>query len=257
LVRTFLANLFTVAAPDLRGIEEMFTLKMATALQSVPRPAKAKAQPQEISEYLPLASVWYGEDGELLERMLGFYPRKKPRKILDTTVNGGRFWRNSKRRIIGVDIDPRHHPTVVADNTAMPFRSETMDVLVYDPPHIPNQGKDNQKDFGARFGLVLRSSKENQYTFTHTFPPFLKEAHRLLKDEGILLAKITDYVHHHRYQWAHIELINAAREVGFTPCDCIVKIRKGPIIDPKWKKAHHSRRQHCYWLVFRKSKKCE
>jgi len=78
-----------------------------------------------------------------------------------------------------------------------------------------------------------------------------------LKPEGILLCKITDYIHHHRYQWAHIELINAAREVGLMPCDCIVKVRKGPIIDPKWKKAHHSRRQHCYWLVFRKSKKCE
>jgi hypothetical protein len=36
-----------------------------------------------------------------------------------------------------------------------------------------------------------------------------------------------------------------------------VKIRKGPIIDPRWKIAHHSRRQHCYWLVFRKSDKCE
>lgn len=156
-----------------------------------------------------------------------------------------------------MDIDAHHHPSVVADNTAMPFRDEFLDVVVYDPPHIPNQGKDNKKDFGARFGLVVKSSKENKYTFTHTFPPFVKEAFRVLKEEGILLCKITDYVHHHRYQWAHIELINAASAVGFMPCDCIVKIRKGPIVDPKWKTAHHSRRQHCYWIVFRKSKKCE
>jgi SAM-dependent methyltransferase len=233
----------------------MFTLKMATALHAVPRPAKAKAEPEE--RYSPLASIWHGEDDELLERMLDFYPRKKPRKILDATINGGRFWRNSKRPVTGMDIDPRHKPDILADNTNMPLDDGSYDVIVYDPPHIPNQGKDHQKDFGKRFGLVLRSSKENQYTFTHTFPPFVREAYRVLKDEGILLAKITDYVHHHRYQWAHIELINAAREVGFMPCDCIVKIRKGPIIDPKWKKAHHSRRQHCYWLVFRKSKKCE
>jgi hypothetical protein len=46
-------------------------------------------------------------------------------------------------------------------------------------------------------------------------------------------------------------------KVGFRACDCIVKIRKGPIIDPKWKIAHHTRRQHSYWLVFRKSPKCE
>lgn len=230
---------------------------MASALQPISRPAKGRTGAESDSAYAPLASVWFKEDAELIERMLDFYPRKRPRKILDATVNGGRFWRGSNRPIIGMDIDRHHNPNVVADNKAMPFKDVSLDVVVYDPPHIPNQGRDNKKDFGTRFGLVLHSSKENHYTFTHTFPPFLREAYRVLKKEGILLCKITDYVHHHRYQWAHIELISAAREVGFTPCDCIVKIRKGPIIDPKWKTAHHTRRQHCYWIIFRKSTKCE
>lgn len=231
---------------------------MATLLQPFPA-TKRKTRPslEEITEYAPLASVWHGDDPELLELMLKFYPRKKPRKILDATVNRGRFWKGSMREVTGLDIDPRYEPTVVGDNTKMPFAVESFDVVVYDPPHIPNQGKDKSKDFNARFGLVLRSSKENHYALTHTFQPFVKEAFRVLRLEGILLCKITDYVHNHRYQWAHIEFIEAARKAGLTPCDCIIKIRKGPIIDPKWKKAHHSRRQHCYWLVFRKSKKCE
>jgi hypothetical protein len=207
--------------------------------------------------YEPLPSVWYGNDAELLEKLLVFYPRKRPQQILDATVNGGRFWKGSERPIIGMDIDPSHRPAVVADNTAMPFQDGAFDVVVYDPPHIPNQGKDKSKDFNVRFGLVVRSSKENHYTFTHTFIPFAKEAYRVLQDEGILLCKITDYVHHHRYQWAHIEFVSAAQRVGFTACDCIIKVREAPIKDPKWKTAHHSRRQHCYWLVFRKSKKCE
>ena|ERR1700761_2139830 len=208
-------------------------------------------------EYSPLPSVWTGDDAELLERFLAFYPRTTPRRILDATVNGGRFWRGSKRRIIGMDIAGKHKPSIVGDNTAMPFRAGCIDVVVYDPPHIPNQGKDNLKDFNTRFGLVVRSPKEQGYSFSHTFPPFVKEAYRVLKAEGILFCKITDYIHHHQYQWAHIDFIQAARVVGFRACDCIIKIRKGPIIDPKWKVAHHSRRQHAYWLVFRKSKKCE
>jgi SAM-dependent methyltransferase len=247
---------FTLATPSRKSVEEKHS-EVATAIQVLSRPAKKKEEPEKTSDYTPLASVWYGEDAELLELMLDFYPRRKPRNILDATVNCGRFWRNSKRPVTGMDIDPRHNPDILADNTDMPLEDASFDVVVYDPPHIPNQGRDHKKDFNTRFGLVLRSSKEHHYTFTHTFPPFLREAHRVLSTEGILLCKITDYVHHHRYQWAHIELINAAREVGFMPCDCIVKIRKGPIIDPKWKKAHHTRRQHCYWLVFRKSKKCE
>jgi hypothetical protein len=207
--------------------------------------------------YDPLASIWFGEDAELLERMLDFYPRSRPARILDATVNTGRFWRGSKRPVFGLDIEIAHRPDIVADNTRMPFRDGAFDVVVYDPPHIPNQGKDNEKDFNRRFGLVLRSPKEREYAFTHTYPPFVSEAWRVLEPEGVLFCKIADYVHHHRYNWAHIDLIAAARAAGFQACDCIVKARKAPIIDPKWKTAHHTRRRHCYWLVFRKSTKCE
>src|SRR5947208_6620716 len=55
---------------------------------------------------------------------------------------------------------------IFADNSRMPFRDACFDVVVYDPPHIPNQGKDKSKDFNTRFGLVLNSSKENNYTFS-------------------------------------------------------------------------------------------
>jgi len=209
------------------------------------------------SAYKPLPSVWSGDDALLLEEMLKFYPRRRPKRILDSTFGGGRFWRESKRRIIGMDITVRCHPSVIGNNMGMPFRDKVFDVVVYDPPHVPNQGKDKSKDFNARFGLGVRSPKENGYTFSHTFPPFLTEAYRVLKREGVLLCKITDYIHHHRYQWAHLELIQAAAKIGFVACDCIVKIRKGPIVDPRWKTAHHSRRQHSYWLVFRKSHLCE
>jgi SAM-dependent methyltransferase len=220
-------------------------------LWQIDEPQKATAV------YAPLPSVWDGDDAELLERLLTFYPRKRPKRILDATVNGGRFWKGTRRKIIGLDVASIHRPTIVGDNTRMPFADGRFDVVVYDPPHIPNQGKDNLKDFNTRFGLTLKSSKEDGYTFAHTYPPFVQEAHRVLKPEGVLLCKIADYVHDHQYQWAHIDFIQAARAAGFMPCDCIVKTRKGPIIDPKWKIAHHSRRQHCYWLIFRKSEKCE
>jgi hypothetical protein len=208
-------------------------------------------------DYRPLPSIWHGTDAELLERMLSFYPKQPPKRILDATVNAGRFWEGSERVINGMDLDPKHRPDVCGDNMRMPFKDGCFDAVVYDPPHIPNQGKDKAKDFNTRFGLVLKSSREQGYNFSHLYPPFVREAYRVLRKEGILFCKIADYVHGHRFQWAHVELVNAAVAAGFTACDCIVKIRKGPIKDPRWKKAHHARRHHCYWLVFRKSKKCE
>lgn len=214
-------------------------------------------EPEASTTYAPIPSVWDGEDSELLERMLDFYPRSEPKRILDATVNGGRFWRGTKREIIGMDISATHQPSVVGDNMTMPFRTAIFDVVVYDPPHIPNQGKDKQKDFNTRFGLGERSSKEHGYSFAYLYPLFVKEAMRVLKPDGVLLCKIADYIHNHRYQWAHLELTQAAVAEGFCACDCIIKVRKAPIIDPKWAVAHHSRRQHCYWLVFRKSDRCE
>ncbi len=209
------------------------------------------------TNYEVLPSVCHGDDAELIERMLDFYPRKPPKKILDATVNTGRFWVGSSRPVLGMDINPKSKPDVVGDNTQMPFADRSFDVVVYDPPHVPNQGRDRAKDFTTRFGLGEKSSAANGYNFTHLYPPFMAEAYRVLQPEGILLCKITDYVHNHRYRWAHLEVIKAATAAGFCACDCIIKVRKGPIIDPKWKEAHHARRHHCYWLVFRKSQKCE
>ncbi len=215
-------------------------------------------RPEQLdADYQPLPSVWDRTDAELLEKMLDFYPRYRPQLILDATVNLGRFWEASTRPLIGMDIEGRYSPDVVGNNLHMPFREGSFDVVVFDPPHIPNQGKDQSKDFNTRFGLVLKSSAENGYNFSYLYPPFVQEAYRVLKPEGILFCKITDYVHGHRFQWAHIELIKAAEAVGFCPCDCIVKVRQGPIMDPKWRTAHHARRHHCYWLIFRKSNKCE
>jgi len=209
------------------------------------------------STYEPLPSIWHGSDVELLERMLDFYPRSTPRRILDATVNARRFWKGSTRPVIGLDLDPRHRPDVMADNRCLPFRDRCFDVVVYDPPHVPNQGKDRSKDFTDRFGLGLKSPAASGYNFAHLYPPFAAEAYRVLRPEGVLLCKIADYVHGHRYQWAHIDLIAAATAVGFCACDCIVKARRAPIVSPRWKTAHHARRHHCYWLVFRKSRKCE
>lgn len=116
--------------------------------------------PEVSPTYDPLPSVWFGEDAELLEKLLLFYPRNPPQRILDATVNRGRFWKGSSREVIGMDIEPSEYALLRGDNKAMPFGDGVFDVVVYDPPHIPNQGKDKLKDFNTRFGLGQRSAKE-------------------------------------------------------------------------------------------------
>lgn len=209
--------------------------------------------------YQPISSVWQGSDAELLETMLSFYPTIEPHPILDATYNAGRFWKGSTRRVVSMDIDRRHEPMIVADNREMnSVRSNRFGVVVYDPPHVGPQGRDKSvKRFDVDFGATVACGKEHGWSLSYLYPPFLEQAKRVLKPEGLLLAKITDMVNSHRSQWAHCDFMRMAAETGFTVCDLIVKIRTGPMVSNKWKNAHHARKRHCFWIICRNSDNCE
>ncbi len=220
--------------------------------------------------YEPLSSVWEGRDTELLKRILGFYPTIDPEPILDATYNAGRFWVGSKWKVWSMDIDPSFEPRIVADNRTMVglnthtgndnYRvpSNTFGVVVYDPPHVGPQGRDKSvKRFDADYGAHVACGKEHGWTLSYLYPPFLEQAKRVLKPDGLLLAKITDMVNSHRSRWAHCDFMRMAEESGFTVCDLIVKIRNGPMRSNRWKTAHHARKRHCFWIVCRNGPRCE
>ena len=211
------------------------------------------------STYEPLSSVWEGNDTELIEEMLSFYPTITPSPILDATYNAGRMWEGSSRKVVSMDIDPQHKPMILADNRVMDGVPDSkFGVVVYDPPHVGPQGRDKSvKRFDVDFGATMKCGKEHGWTLSYLYPPFLKQAKRVLKREGLLLAKITDMVNSHKSRWAHCDFMRMAEDAGFTVCDLIVKIRNGPMMSTKWKKAHHARKRHCFWIVCRNSDCCE
>jgi len=106
---------------QLRFVEESFMMpKMSAHIGQ----AVALVPPQAPSTngsacYKPLSSVWEGSDGELIEAMLNFYSTIAPTPILDATYNAGRFWKNSKRKVVSMDIDPQYDPDIVGDNREM------------------------------------------------------------------------------------------------------------------------------------------
>lgn len=207
----------------------------------------------------PLTSVWEKSDGELIEAILQFYPTIEPHPILDSTYNAGRMWNGSKRQVVSMDIDPQHKPMILGDNRVMKgVPPNKFGVVVYDPPHVGPQGRDKSvKRFDVDFGATMECGKEHGWTLSYLYPPFLRQAKRVLKPEGLLLAKITDMVNSHKSRWAHCDFMWMAEEAGFTVCDLIVKIRKGPMMSTKWKNAHHARKRHCFWIICRNGNSCE
>jgi hypothetical protein len=228
----------------------MPSTKTTARRQTVPSPG-----------YTALSSVWEGSDGELLDAMLAFYPAISPHPILDATYNTGRIWHGSKwaKRVVSMDIDPQYEPRIVADNREMKgVKSRHYGGVVYDPPHVGPQGRDKSvKRFDVDFGATMECGREHNWTLSYLYPPFLAQAKRVLKPEGLLLAKITDMVNNHRSKWAHVDFIRMAEDAGFTVCDLIVKVRTGPMVSSKWKLAHHARKRHCFWIICRNSDNCE
>ena len=209
--------------------------------------------------YAPLSSVWEGSDRDLLEQMFTFYASIPPEPILDATYNAGRFWKNSTRHVVSMDIDPRYKPMIVGDNRTMEGVADAAyGAVVYDPPHVGPQGRDkSRKRFDVDFGATMACGADENWTLSYLYPPFLAQARRVLKPNGLLVAKITDMVNSHRSKWAHCDFMRMAEDAGFTVCDLIVKIRTGPMVSTKWKNAYHARKRHCFWIICRNGTRCE
>src|SRR5579863_10767382 len=182
--------------------------------------ANGQASLDGISTYEPISSVWEGSDGELLEAMFGFYATIPPEPILDATYNAGRFWKGSRRRVVSMDIDPQHKPMIVGDNREMiGVPSAKFGAVVFDPPHVGPQGRDkSRKRFDVDFGATVECGKEQDWNLSYLYPPFLKQAKRVLKPDGLLLAKITDMVNNHKSKWPHCDFMRAWLKRPDSPC---------------------------------------
>ena len=204
-------------------------------------------------------SVILGRDPEVLQTLLDFYARPKA-LVIDVTCNQRRMWKGVKwsGKIVYCDINPKVKPDVTCDFRALPFSAGRFDVVVFDPPHLPSAAASPKsfKPFVKREGLDRSLKGDNIAAF---FPLFLKEAHRILKPDGLIFSKLSDYVHNHKYQWVQLAFVEEVRKIeGLTPCDLIIKRDPcgGNLKSGRWQKAHHARRVHVYWTIVRKGK-CE
>ena len=151
------------------------------------------------------------------------------------------------------------NPDHVCSWDSVPLPDGSVDAIIFDPPHLPQASASpaSLEQYVRDYGLVIGEKAESGPAMR--FHQFLLEAHRLLVSDGVVLAKLKDYVHNHRYQWTLTAWVNAVRQVdGLTPCDLIIKRDPagGNLKSGRWKTAHHVRNVHCWWAVVRKGR-CE
>lgn len=195
-------------------------------------------------------------DCRIIPRLLSLHaPARDPLVIVDVTANRGYMWRGTGLTPIRCDIDPAQRPDVVADCRALPFAAGSVDVLVFDPPHIPGPGlRHTARDWVGRYGAGMLPSLKSNGVET-LFTPFLREARRVLAPGGIILAKLADGVYHDRMRFHHSAFLGRVdRLVGLTACDLVVKVRGSPgTAWPEQRQTQfHHRAAHSYWIVVRK-----
>lgn len=198
-------------------------------------------------------SVVEGRDPFVLATMLDFYAEPFA-PVLDVTANARKMWDGvvwDGDRVCS-DIDPLTRPNVVADFRQLPFGDDSFGVIVFDPPHLPPAASSprSKRQLVRDYGLAWSDDDVSA-----CFAPFLAEAHRVLRQEGLIFAKLKDFVHNHRYHWTLTDFIWAVRgQDGLTPCDLIVKHDPsgGLLNSSQWEQQHHVRNAHSWWVVVRK-----
>jgi len=204
-------------------------------------------------------SVVLGKDPECLTLLLSIHAVENPR-ILDVTYNKGVMWKGilNNYNITKSDIDGTLEGLdLVADYKCLPLPEKSFDVIVMDLPHLPSVGSSSK--WSVKYNTPIYSNGINDNNVSDNFLPFLQEAKRVLVPNGIVICKIADLIHNHRYQWQMCDFVNDAKSLGLTACDLLIKVDPcgGNMNSSKWKNIKHLRKSHCYFVVVRNGKKCE
>ena len=150
------------------------------------------------------------------------------------------------------DINPQINGVSKADARALPLDDGCISCMILDPPFLATKGKSlitgNGNRINRRFGVY-----PDEISLHRCYADMLKEAYRVLRQDGILIFKCQDKVSSGKQYLSHLFVINTAVELGFYPKDLFILLAKNRLV-ANWqtKNQRHSRKYHCYFLVFQK-----
>jgi hypothetical protein len=176
-------------------------------------------------------------------------------KVADVTYGKGVFWRKVPEGLF--DLHPTDLSTGI-DCRSLPYAKESFSCVVLDPPymHTPggsaHQGHQNYEDYYKNNATT--SGAKYHEAVLNLYLEAGKEAHRILQYEGFLIVKCQDEVCANQQRLTHVEIINGYSGMGFVCQDLfVVKSRNKPGVS-RILQQRHARKNHSYFLVFRKQK---
>ena len=203
-----------------------------------------------------IKSISY-DQGEIIRNILQLHVKNKEIDC-DVTYSKGKFYENTgiKAPIYKFDIAPASDVVTYADSRDLPLADGSINCMMFDPPFLATTGKslaaeDGSNRINKRFGVYPSETELHQF-----YIDSIKEAHRVLRKDGILIFKCQDKVSSGKQYMSHVFIANQAVENGFYPKDLFILLSKNRLVaDWQLKNQKNARKFHCYFWVFQKSDK--
>ena len=203
-----------------------------------------------------IKSISY-DQSEIIKNILHLHVKKREIDC-DATYSKGNFYKGTgiKPPTYRFDISPTSGDVICADSRDLPLADSSIECLMFDPPFLATTGASLSKDddnnrINKRFGVYPNEKALHQF-----YVDSLREAHRILCEEGILIFKCQDKVSGGKQYMSHVFICNEATKIGFYPRDLFILLAKNRIVaDWQVKNQKNARKFHSYFWVFQKSKR--
>ncbi|WP_323676884.1 ParB/RepB/Spo0J family partition protein [Halorubellus sp. PRR65] len=226
-------------------------------------PDKNEDNREQVSTEDVVLSAHVGSNDEVFPEILDLHVDPGA-TVADVTYGKGVFWRQvptGRYDFTATDIDPSRSPnsTEGVDCRDLPYDDASFDCVVLDPPYAEGfyetRDKPSDNDFWIKDRYVGDHGEQSATYHEAVLEMYAtagKEAHRVLREGGILITKLQDEVSRNEQRLTHIEVTDIYEEMGFHTKDLFVVVRQDTPTVGKMYEQRRARKNHSYFLIYEK-----
>ena len=196
-----------------------------------------------------IRSINYSQD-DIINDILALYSKDGGIDLDPTYSIGGFYDGLVKEPRIKMDANPQAPGVMRGDFTALPFKDEVFNTILFDPPFLVHPSLMPTGKMLKRYGYFPTIKKMNA-----TYSQAIKELARGLKKRGVLIFKVQDFIYGRRCYFPHLWICEYARDARIPLRDIFILLSKNRMIPSNYRKQNHARKHHCYFLVFKKARR--